>query len=66
MITTDQKKQILEAELNRLERQQFQLETACKVLKKTEQEQQLEQRTKILIKTEEMISMYQEELDNLE
>ena len=66
MITNTQKKQILESELNRLERQQYQIETACKVLKKTGQDDQLEARTNILIKTEQMIDEYKKELEELD
>lgn len=66
MITKDQKKQILESELNRLERQQYTLETACKVYKKTGQEDQLKTRAEILIKTEQMIDEYKQELNSLD
>lgn len=64
-ISKKDKKSVIESELKSLYRQQYQLELAVKVLKKTEQENQLEARTNMLIKTEAMIDAYEEELEQL-
>ncbi|MDR9419465.1 hypothetical protein [Gracilimonas sp.] len=64
-ISNKDKKSVIESELKSLYRQQYQLELAVKVLKKTEQENQLEARTNMLIKTEAMIDAYEEELEQI-
>jgi hypothetical protein len=65
MISNKEKRQIIESELKALERQKYQLEIACRVFKKTEQNQQLESRTATLIKTEQMIDEYKSELESI-
>lgn len=64
-ISAKDKQSVIESELKSLYRQQYQLELAVKVLKKTEQENKLESRTEMLIQTEAMIDAYEDELEQL-
>lgn len=65
MLTNETKKQIIEAEISALERQEYQLELQCKVFKKTEQSDQLEVRSQMLKNTLEQKDFYIAELEKL-